>query len=125
MKKILIADDEESIRYTFCTLLEEAGYEVDSTETLSGCIKKLQTAHYDLLFLDMHIGPENSIEFIRDLKLIQPDCGIIVITGSLDSKAIASSRKQGALDYLVKPIRQPSLLYIAHRSLDKPQAVNL
>ena len=48
-EKILIADDEESIRYTFTELLTGNGYRVKTAESLSDCIKQMQTEPFDLL----------------------------------------------------------------------------
>ena len=116
-EKILIADDEENIRYTFSHFLNEAGYQVDTASTLSQCIKTMQQGPIDLLFLDLAFGDDYGLEAIQKLKCIQPDCAIVVITGSLCSESIAKARKSGAVDYLVKPIHQPSLLYIAQKTL--------
>lgn len=117
MKRILIADDEECIRYTFSDFLYDAGYTVDTVDSLSSCIQNLQNKSYDLLFLDIHLGPDNSLDFIENLKTIRPECAIVVITGSLNSSAITKARKYGALDYLVKPVRKPSLLYAAQKAV--------
>ncbi len=116
-EKILIADDEENIRYTFSHFLNEGGYQVDTASTLSQCIQKMQQGPIDLLFLDLAFGDDHGLEAIQSLKCIQPDCAIVVITGSICSESIAKARKSGALDYLVKPIHQPSLLYIAQKTL--------
>jgi DNA-binding NtrC family response regulator len=116
-EKILIADDEENIRYTFTHFLDEAGYQIDTASTLSQCIKKMQQGPVDLLFLDLDFGDDYGLEAIHGLKCIQPDCAIVVITGSLCAESISKARKSGAVDYLVKPIHQQSLLYIVKKTL--------
>jgi DNA-binding NtrC family response regulator len=118
-ERILIADDEENIRYTFSHFLTEAGYQVDTASTLSQCIQKMQKGPIDLLFLDLAFGDDYGLEAIQSLKSMQPDCAILVITGNICSESIAKARKSGALDYLVKPIHQPSLLYITQNTLAK------
>lgn len=122
--KILIADDEESIRFTFADFLNAGGHQVETADSLSSCIKKMQTEPFDLLFLDIGLGVDNGIEAIQGLQVLQPNCSVVIITGSLNSKAIVKARHYGALDYLVKPIRQPSLLYIAQKVLSKKVVVN-
>ena len=123
-KNILIADDEESIRYTFTSFLEDAGYRVTTADSLSACIKKMQAESYDLLFLDIRMGRDNSIDTIQDLKIMQPNCSVVMITGIQDFKTIVKARRFGAVDYLVKPVRQASLLYIVQKTLDNTVAVN-
>ena len=116
-KKILIADDEESIRFTFADFLNGGGYKVETADTLSNCIKKMQAELFDLLFIDVRFGVDNGIDAIQRLKVLQPDCAVVVITGNMDSKEITKARQFGALDFLIKPVRGPSLLYIAQKTL--------
>ncbi len=123
-RKILIADDEESIRFTFADFLRGGGYQVETVESLSNCIKKMQTEPFDLLFLDIGLGVDNSIEAIQGLKALQKNCSIVIITGELNSRSIAYAKRYGAVDYLVKPIREASLLYIAQKVLAHKVAVN-
>ena len=118
-EKILIADDEESIRFTFSSFLSAAGYQVETVATLSRCIQMMESEKFDLLFLDIRFGVDDGIEAIRGLKLLQPDCAVVVMTGGPDATTISQARLSGALDYLVKPVRQTSLLYIAQKTLVK------
>lgn len=110
-RKILIADDEESIRFTFHEFLDNAGYSVAVSDTMSNCIKKMQNSSYDLLLLDISFGIENGIESIQALKTLQPDCKIVIITGNPRLKTLLEAKRQGAVDYLAKPVREASLLY--------------
>jgi DNA-binding NtrC family response regulator len=110
-QKILIADDEECIRFTFSEFLQGGGYRVETADSLPNCIKKMQREAFDLLFLDIGLGTENGIEAIQALKVLQPDCRIVTITGSPRLKSLVDAKKYGAIDYLVKPVHQASLLY--------------
>jgi len=123
-KNILIADDEECIRFTFASFLQQAGYRVATVDSLSNCIKKMQAEPFDLLFLDIRLGTDNGIEAIEGLKIIQPDCSVVIITGDPNSKTIVKARGYGAVDYLVKPIRQASLLYIVQKTVNNKVAAN-
>lgn len=116
-EKILIADDEENIRFTFTEFLTGAGYRVEATNSLSDCIKKMQAEPFDLLFLDIGLGTDNGIEAIHALKVLQPDCKVVIITGNLRVKSLVEAKKYGAVDYLVKPVHQASLLYNAKKVL--------
>ena len=116
-EKILIADDEESIRFTFTEFLTGAGYQVEATDSLSDCIKRMQAEPFDLLFLDIGFGADNGIESIHALKVLQPNCKVVIITGKPRVKSLVEAKKYGAVDYLVKPIHQASLLYNARKIL--------
>ena len=124
-EKILIADDEENIRFTFSSFLNDASYQVETADSLSNCIKKMQKEPFDLLFLDIDFGEDNGIEAIHGLKVLQPECAIVIITGNLCPKTITKARQYGALDYLVKPIRQSSLLYIVQKTLGQKKLASM
>jgi DNA-binding NtrC family response regulator len=117
-ERILIADDEESIRLTFSEFLYSAGYKVDTAKSLSACIEKMQSETFDLLFLDVMFGRENGIEAIQSLKDLQPECKIVVITGNPRLQSLVEAKKVGAVDYLTKPLREASLLYNVKKVLD-------
>ena len=121
-ERILIADDEESIRFTFADFLSSGGYEVETSDTLSNCIKRMQSGPFDLLFLDISFGTENGIEAIQTLKVLQPDCAVVIITGDPRPETTVQARRYGAVDYLAKPVREASLLYIAQKVLTRKTA---
>lgn len=116
-EKILIADDEENIRFTFSEFLSGGGYHVDTADSLSNCVKKMQKESFDLLLLDIGFGSENGIEAIQALKILQPDCKVIIITGDPRPQSLVEAKKQGASDYLAKPIYEASLLYNVRKAL--------
>ena len=124
-EKILIADDEESIRFTFSSFLNDAGYRVETAKSLSNCIQAMQKGAVDLLFLDIDFGGDDGIEAIHGLKVLQPDCSIVIITGNMCPQTIMTARRHGALDYLVKPVRQASLLYIVQKILAQKKGTDL
>jgi len=102
-QKILVADDEESIRFTFSEFLHGGGYRVETANSLSNCIKKMQQESFDLLFLDIGFGTDNGIEAIQMLKVLQPDCQIVIITGSPRHKSLIEANKYGPLTTLLSP----------------------
>lgn len=110
-RKIRIADDEESIRFTFHECLSNSGSSVAVANTMSNCIKKMQEGFFDLLFLAIFFGTENEIEAIQKLKSLQPRCKIVIIIGNPRLESLVEAKKQGAVDYLSKPGREASLLY--------------
>ena len=116
-QKILVADDEECIRFTFSDFLQGAGFHVETAGSLTNCINRMQQEPFDLLFLDIGFGTENGIEAIQALKTLQPKCRIVIITGSPRQKSLVQAKRYGAIDYLVKPVHQVSLIYNTKRVL--------
>ncbi len=115
---ILVADDEEGIRFTFAEFLSDEGYRVETVDSLPNCFNKMQQESFDLLFLDIGFGTENGIEAIQRLQGLQPDCKIVIITGSPGVSTMVEAKKYGAVDYLVKPVHQASLLYNTRKVLN-------
>lgn len=115
--KILVADDEENIRYTFSAFLHEAGYLVRTVSSLSDCIKKLEEESFAMLFLDIGFGSENGLDTLREIKARHLDCPVVMMTGDSHPERLIEARRCGAKDYLVKPVRQASLLYITQKTL--------
>jgi len=121
-KKILIVDDEESIRYSFESLLNDAGYQVATAASIPDCMQIVEKASFDLIYLDIAVGQENGLDALRDLKKRFPSCPIVMITGAPGSKTIIDAINHGASDYLAKPIRPFSLQYITEKVLAESAA---
>ena len=117
-RRVLVTDDEECIRLTFAEFLRDEGYTVFTAESLSECVQSLKDVAFDVLFLDVNLGNENSIEAIQTIKQVQPDCKIVMMTGVLNSENIARARQYGAIDYIIKPIHKPSLLHLAQKAIN-------
>ncbi|PLY03542.1 MAG: hypothetical protein C0624_06745 [Desulfuromonas sp.] len=119
--KILIADDEESIRYSYSEILTGEGYEVETSATLDDCLNSLSSGDFDLLFLDIWFGRDNGIDALKTIQQYSPECDIVMITGNPQPSSIIQSRQHGVRDYLAKPVRKASLLYVTEHVLSLKQ----
>ncbi|BBO92191.1 sigma-54-dependent transcriptional regulator [Desulfosarcina ovata] len=109
-QKILVVDDEESIRFTFESFLSEARYQVTTAASYDEAIDLLSIADFDLLFVDIIMEGKTGIDLLRAAKCKDPNAQVIIITGAPSVGTAAEAVRLGALDYLTKPIRQPDLL---------------
>jgi len=107
---ILVVDDEESIRYTFKLFLSDEGYAVSCAADCDEGIALLREADFDLVFADIILPGRSGIELLKEAKEILPDALVIMITGAPSVDTAAESLRIGAFDYIVKPIRQDTLL---------------
>lgn len=123
-KKILVVDDEEGIRFSFSELLKMEGFLVETSATLAECREQMEREFFDLMILDVGLGGDNSIAAIQEIRQNQPGCGIVVITGNPQVKGLLAARKQGAIDYLVKPVHRESLLYNVKKCLAAQEKLN-
>jgi two-component system chemotaxis response regulator CheY len=112
-KRILVVDDSSLVRRYYREALERAGYEVD--EALNGleALEKLLVATVDLLIVDVNMPQMDGFTFLRVLRRQElPVAGIpaLVTSTEADSKDIDAARVAGANFYLVKPLRQETLV---------------
>jgi PAS domain S-box-containing protein len=108
--KILVVDDEESIRYTFQAFLEEEGYEVTTAENYAQGLERIKSCKCDLMFIDIILESRSGIDLLRSAREHCPDIQVVMITGAPSVETASEALRLGALDYIVKPIRQDNLL---------------
>ena len=107
---ILVVDDEESIRYTFEAFLSDEGYTVSSAASCDEGIALLREKDIDLVFADIILPGRSGIDLLKEAREIEPNVPVIMITGAPRVDTAAESLRTGAFDYIVKPIRQGTLL---------------
>jgi PAS domain S-box-containing protein len=107
---ILIVDDEESIRFTFRSFLSDEGYKVYSAASCDEGIALLREKDIDLIFADIILPGKTGMDLLKAAKEIVPAVPVIMITGAPSIDTATESLRIGAFDYIVKPIRQNSLM---------------
>ena len=103
MNKILIVDDEESIRKVLGLFLKKQGYKVSSAEKLSETYSILKKQDFDLILLDINLPDGNSLEFMKKIKELNNNSSIITMTAQDTMNNAIEAIKNGAYDYISKP----------------------
>lgn len=101
--RILVVDDELSIRISLGDLLRRDGYQVEVAESAESALEMLKTQSFDLLMVDVKMPGMDGLEMLERVKEDDPDTTVVVMTayGSIDSAVQAM--KLDAIDYVVKP----------------------
>jgi len=109
-EKILVVDDEEIIRESLSFIIRKEGYEVHEAENGKAAYDKLLLDSYDLVITDLEMPMMKGTDLIEHIKKLNIQTSIVVITayGSLDT-AITALRN-GASDYILKPIEFDEIL---------------
>lgn len=110
MSKILVIEDEGSQRMLLREFLEERGYTVDEAETGEEGIKKVKKMAFDVVLIDIRLPDISGIEVLKEIRKINLEIKAIMITAFQDVKLVVESLKNGAFNYLVKPINLEELL---------------
>ncbi len=116
---ILIIDDEESLRYTFETFLKKEGYRVHTAGSFDEAMACIEThPGFDLIFADIILpGSHTGIDFLRQVRKKEMDCPVIMITGQPELDSATEAVRQGAFDYVPKPVRRDTLLRLTRSAL--------
>ena len=124
MSKILVIDDERSIRNTLKDILEYEKYEVDLAEDGIKALEKVKTAEYDIILCDIKMPGMDGIEVLEKLGEITPDTPVVMISGHGNIDTAVDSIKKGAFDYIEKPLDLNRLLITIRNAMDKSSLVS-
>ena len=114
MAKILIIDDERSIRNTLKEILETEDYEVEVAETGESGLEKANSTTYDLIFSDVKMPGMDGIEFLEKAK---GPCPVIMISGHGNIETAVEAIKKGAWDFMEKPLDLNHLLQMTKNAI--------
>lgn len=123
MAKILIIDDERSIRNAIREILEYEKFQVDEAEDGLQGVVKVKTNKYDVILCDIKMPKMDGIEVLERLLLLAPDTPVVMISGHGNIETAVDALKQGAYDYIPKPLDLNRLLVSVRNALDRGHLV--
>ena len=123
MSKILVIDDERSIRNTLKDILEYEKYSVDLAEDGIKGIEKVKGNSFDVVLCDIKMPGMDGIEVLEQLVQISPDTPVVMISGHGNIDTAVESIKKGAFDYIEKPLDLNRLLITIRNAMDKSNLV--
>jgi DNA-binding NtrC family response regulator len=117
--KVLIVDDEERFRSTMRKLLLAEGLEASTCGSAIQALEELSNNHYDIVILDVQMPDMTGVEALPEIKQVDPDIEVIVLTGHASVDTARSIIKNGAYDYLLKPYSMETLLEKIESAFDR------
>ncbi len=115
--RVLVVDDEASIRELLSKTLALAEYDVDTAPDGRTAIERLRLGHYDLLIADLKMPGLDGLSLIREAKRLNAELPVIIITGFSTESSAIEAVNLGVAGYLTKPFRVPQVLAAAARAL--------
>lgn len=109
-KRILVADDSETIRALLQTALESAGYEIDMAEDGLSAYELGSAGDYDLVILDQLMPGLLGLDVVTRWREEGMTAPVLMLTGVDDDRTAVESFDRGAVDYVRKPFRIPELM---------------
>lgn len=117
--RILVVDDDKSIRKTLATILKEKGYFVDTAENGEEAIKKSKTKFYNLALIDIRLPDMEGTKLLTSMKETAPKMVKIIITGYPSLQNAIEAVNKGADAYILKPFDVDSVLNTIKEHLKK------
>ncbi len=119
MAKILIADDERSIRRTLKEILEFEKFIVDEAGDGLECLSKIKQSEYDVVLLDIKMPNLDGLETLERIQMLNPDLPVIMISGHANIDTAVDAVKKGAFDFISKPPDLNRMLITIRNAMDK------
>ena len=117
-RRILVVDDEESIRWVLGKSLEKEGYEVEYGEDGSKGIDKALTGNFSSIILDITMPDMTGFDVLREIRSRGIDSPVIIITAKNTVKNAIDAMKQGAYDYIAKPFDLDEVKFTVARAIE-------
>jgi DNA-binding NtrC family response regulator len=124
MPSVLIVDDDESFAAALGRIIKELGHSFAWAVDGQDGLMKVQDGDFDLVIADLKMPRMTGVEFIRELKRIDRDAVVMVITGYSDLNSAVETIGLGAYDYLEKPVSVEKLRAALERGFEKRRLVS-
>jgi DNA-binding NtrC family response regulator len=116
MPKLLLVEDDASVRTTIVTFLEFEGYEVDGAASTEEAFARLNETAYPIVLSDIYIDGRTGIDILNAAKSQDPDCLVVLMSARGTIETVMAATRGGAFDYLAKPFELDKLLETLKRA---------
>jgi len=116
--KLLIVDDELSVRDSLNKWFREEGYEVGTAESASEALNRLAEQRWDAALVDIKMRGTDGIELQRHIHEIDPELTVIIMTGYASVETAVTALKNGAYDYVTKPLDPDEIAHLVKNALE-------
>jgi len=117
--KILVVDDELSMREFLSILLEREGYQVEVAGSAEEALRLMGSLLFDLVISDVNMPGLGGIELLSRIKLLTPETGVLMITAFSAAEQAVEAMKLGAYDYICKPFKIEEIKQLVKNALEK------
>jgi len=124
MARVLIVDDEVSIRRTLREILEFEKYDVDEAGDGLECLVKLKRAQYDVVVMDIKMPKMDGMDALERIQLLAPDTPVVMISGHANIDTAVDAVKKGAFDFISKPPDLNRMLITLRNAMDKSSLIS-
>ncbi len=117
--RILIVDDEESLRFSLSRALTKSGYAVETVADAKAAIDRLAQAPFDVVLTDLVMPHGSGLDVLAAVHELDRDCVVLLMTAHGSVQNAIDALRRGAFDYLTKPFETSDLLVRIERGLER------
>lgn len=121
--KILLVDDDDGNRQALALLLRTAGYRVTTVDSGEAALELLAKSTYGVVLTDLFLPGVSGIDILKRIKEASPATNVILITGHASAETAVEAMKEGAFDYITKPVDFEKLKILVSKAVDKSRLV--
>jgi two-component system nitrogen regulation response regulator GlnG len=115
--RILIADDEDSLRWVLEKGFRGAGYQVTAVKDGTAALREVESGPFDLILLDIRMPGIDGLSLLKQVRAGRPDAQVVIMTAHGTMETAVAAMQDGAYDYLAKPFDLDEALLLAERAL--------
>ena len=116
IERLLVVEDDASVRTTVTTFLELEGYQVDAVSSTSEAIRRLGESAYPIVITDIYLDEHTGLDVLAAAIKKNPDCAVILMTARGTMETVMAATQGGAFDYIAKPFELDTLLATVRRA---------
>jgi DNA-binding NtrC family response regulator len=121
---ILVIDDDESSRVALTLLLRSAGYTVTSAATGTEALDFFSREQFQIVVTDLFLPDSNGLDILQRVRKVSTTIEVIVVTGHASAQTAVRAMKEGAFDYITKPIDFDELMIVVAKALEKQKLLS-
>src|ERR1700680_3888377 len=116
MPKLLIVEDDQSVRTTMVTCLELEGYAGEAVSSAREALDRLEQRRYPIVISDIYLDERTGLDVMRTARRTNPDCLVILMTGRGSMETVMAATEGGAFEYLAKPFEMAQMVDTIRRA---------
>lgn len=124
MLKILVVDDDHDLRTTVASALSSSDYNVEQARDGEEAVNKVRAGRFDLVLLDVNMPRMTGLEALREIKAHDASVIVIILTAFSNVRDAIEATREGAYNYLEKPIKAENLVYLIDQALKAKRMVS-
>jgi DNA-binding NtrC family response regulator len=121
---ILVVDDDDSGREALTLLLRSVGYDVTSAATGESALDLIDLQQYQVIVSDLLLPDKSGLDILQHVQKVSPSTELIVVTGHASAQTAVRAMKEGAFDYITKPVDFDELKIVVAKALEKQRLLS-